>query len=92
MKFDKRASLVACMPASSSHIVFDKVGDIAGAVSYTHVAINVDFTTVLTSCNHVRAALRDYNNRMEIYLRTQKDYERNLIAATQKQLSFNILG
>ena len=72
MKFSKRTSLLACLPVTSSHIVFDEVGAIAGAVSYTHVAINVDFTSILTACNHVRTALQDYHDRIAIYLKSQK--------------------
>ena len=89
MKFFQRASLLACVPATSSHIIFDEVGALAGAVSYTHVAINVDFTSILTACNHVRTALQDYDDRIAIYVKSQNDFERKLITATQKQLSFN---
>ena len=41
--------MLSTLPASGGHIIFDEVGSIAGAVSYTHVAINVDFTSTRTS-------------------------------------------
>ena len=68
MKFNKRALWLACLPVSSSHIVFDEVGAIAGANSYTHMAINVDFTSILTACPQVRTALEEYDDWTKIYL------------------------
>ena len=64
MKFNKLASL----PVSSRHIVFDKVGAIICAVSYSHVIISVDFTSVLTACLQVQVALENYEDKVQLNL------------------------
>jgi hypothetical protein len=37
------------LSVSGGHTIFDEVGLIASAVSYTHVAINLDFVSIWTS-------------------------------------------
>ena len=54
-------NLLTGLPASS-HMNFNEVGALAGAVSYNHIPINVDFTSILTACRQVRTALKNYDD------------------------------
>jgi hypothetical protein len=56
--------LLSTLPVSGGHTIFDEVGSIAGAVSYTHVAINVDFSSIWTSMVDTKLALEDYDKKM----------------------------
>ena len=79
------------MPASlaTSHIIFNEVGAIARAVSYTPVAISMDFTSILTACRQVRTALKTYNGKTQIYLKKTSSFKRNNIKITHTQISNN---
>ena len=47
-----------------THIIFDDVGSLAGAVSYTHLAINVDFTSIRTASSKVSLALDNFEHKI----------------------------
>ncbi len=95
----KTASLLlaTALPFSRGHILFDEVGALAGAVSYTHVAINVDLTSLTVAHQQVEAALNDFDTRFQQRLR--QDYQgiesndpnhaMNRINRTQLQVSSN---
>jgi hypothetical protein len=56
--------LLSALPFSGGHTIFDEVGSIAGAVSFTHVAINVDFQSIQTSLVDTKQALEDHDKNM----------------------------
>jgi hypothetical protein len=56
--------LLSALPGTGGHTIFDEVGSLAGAVSYTHVAINVDFQSIRTSLVDTRKALDDHDQFM----------------------------
>ena len=65
MKFFSSLSLLGCLPFSAdTHIIFDDVGSLAGAVSYTHLAINVDFTSIRTASSKVSLALDNFEHKI----------------------------
>ena len=53
--------LVTFLLCYDLNIVFDQVGSYAGAVSFTHVAINADFTSIQVARSLARLALQNYH-------------------------------
>ena len=65
MKFFSSLPLLGCLPFSAdTHIIFDDVGSLAGAVSYTHLAINVDFTSIRTASSKASLALDNFEHKI----------------------------
>ena len=58
------ASVLASVPIARGHIIFDEVGTIAGAVSYVHLAINVDFASIRAACDQATLALQNYDEKI----------------------------
>jgi hypothetical protein len=79
--------MLSTLPASGGHIIFDEVGSIAGAVSYTHVAINVDFASIRTSLVDTKQALEDYDKKMGNVFAKHNDLK--ALTATQHELMTN---
>ena len=57
--------MFSTLPLASGNIIFDEVGTFAGAVSYTHLAINVDFTSIRASSASLSEALDRYEKRID---------------------------
>ena len=53
--------LVTFLRGYNLNIVFDQVGSYAGAVSFTHVAINADFSSIQVARSQARLALQNYD-------------------------------
>ena len=53
--------LVTFFKGYDLNIVFDQVGSYAGAVSFTHVAINADFSSIQVARSQARLALQNYD-------------------------------
>ena len=53
--------LVLFLKGYDLNIVFDQVGSYAGAVSFTHVAINADFSSIQVARSQARLALQNYD-------------------------------
>jgi hypothetical protein len=79
--------MLSTLPASGGHIIFDEVGSIAGAVSYTHVAINVDFASIRTSLVDTRQALDDFDKKMGTTFAKHNDLK--ALTSAQNELMTN---
>ena len=53
--------LVTFFKGYDLNIVFDQVGSYAGAVLFTHVAINADFSSIQVARSQARLALQNYD-------------------------------
>ena len=89
--------LASALPFSRGHVLFDEVGALAGAVSYTHVAINVDLTSLTVAHQQVETALNEFDANFQQRLRqdykgiesNDPNHAMNRINRTQLQVSSN---
>ena len=79
--------MLSTLPVSGGHTIFEEVGSIAVAVSYTHVAINVDFSSIRTSLVDTKQALEDYVKKMGTIFAKHRDLK--ALTATQVELMNN---
>ena len=70
------ALMLSALPFQEGHVIFDEVGSLAGAVSYVHLAINVDFSSIRKASADAELALENYNQRiLPLILKENRDRE-----------------
>ena len=79
--------MLSTLPASGGHIIFDEVGSIAGAVSQSRYAINVDFASIRTSLVDTRQALDDFDKKMGTMITKHNDLK--ALTSAQNELMDN---
>ena len=85
MKLFSSLLLLGCLPFSAdTHIIFDDVGSLAGAVSYTHLAINVDFTSIRTASSKVSLALDNFEHKIANHIIPD-----NLVQTAERERHYN---
>jgi hypothetical protein len=79
--------MLSTLPVSGGHTILDEVGSIASAVSYTHVAINVDFSSIRTSVVDTKQTFEDYDKKMGTIFAKHSDLK--ALTSTQQELMNN---
>ena len=87
MRFQS-ALMLSALPLREGHIIFDEVGQLAGAVSYVHLAINVDFASIRKANADAELALDNYHQRV-LPLIQKETHDRQQLNATHYQLMDN---
>jgi len=79
--------MLTSLPLVPGHIIFDEVGTVAGAVSYVHLAINVDFASIRAASAQAELALDNYEAKVQPLIPKEFGNQKNGELTKQYQLT-----